>query len=84
MQQSTRVLRGQRVVQAAIEAQDKAASAGRSDEATLKHRRTPTHLPRVVANTTDPQSRIMPTRKGFLQGATTPSSRSALTISFSP
>ncbi|MFE3003058.1 transposase [Nocardia sp. NPDC059246] len=25
-------------------------------------------LPKVVANTTDPQSRIMPTRKGFLQG----------------
>ena len=25
-------------------------------------------LPKVVANTTDPQSRIMPTRRGFLQG----------------
>lgn len=25
-------------------------------------------LPKIVANTTDPQSRIMPTRRGFLQG----------------
>lgn len=25
-------------------------------------------LPKVVANTTDPQSRSMPTRRGFVQG----------------
>jgi transposase len=67
MEQSTRVLRARRVVQAAIDAQDKAASAAESKEAAVKHRR-PKHLANVVANTTDPQSRIMPTRKGFLQG----------------
>jgi hypothetical protein len=68
IEQSTRVLRAERVVQAAIDAQNKAAAAGGSEEATRKRRRRPKHLPKVVANTTDPQSRIMPTRKGFLQG----------------
>jgi transposase len=68
IEQSTRVLRAERVVQAAIDAEAKAAAAGWSDEASRKHRRKPKHLPKVVANTTDPQSRIMPTRKGFLQG----------------
>lgn len=67
MEQSTRVLRAGRVVQAAIDAQDKTASASGSRDAAVKHRK-PKHLPNVVANTTDPQSRIMPTRKGFLQG----------------
>jgi len=67
MEQSTRVLRARRVVQAAIDAENKAASAGRPTDAAFKHRK-PKHLPSVVANTTDPQSRIMPTRKGFLQG----------------
>ena len=67
MEQSTRVLRARRVVQAAIDAENKAASAGRPTDAAFKHRK-PRHLPSVVANTTDPQSRIMPTRKGFLQG----------------
>lgn len=72
MDQSTRVLRARRVVQAAIDAQDKAASVAGSTDAVFTHRkpkdRRPKHLPNVVANTTDPQSRIMPTRKGFLQG----------------
>src|SRR6185437_16448909 len=45
--------------------QDRAGVAER--DAAFNHRR-PKHLPTVVANTTDPQSRIMPTRKGFLQG----------------
>jgi transposase len=67
MEHSTRVLRARRVVQAAIDAKDKTAPAGRHRDATFKHRK-PKHLPNVVANTTDPQSRIMPTRKGFLQG----------------
>jgi hypothetical protein len=67
MEQSTRVLRARRVVQAAVDARDKAASAGGIKDAALKYRK-PKHLPNVVANTTDPQSRIMPTRKGFLQG----------------
>jgi transposase len=70
MEQSTRVLRARRVVQAAVEAATKAASedcGGESRNGAGKHRK-PTHLPGLVANTTDPQSRIMPTRKGFLQG----------------
>jgi Transposase DDE domain len=67
IEQSTRVLRARRVVQAASHAQGKAASAGESKAAAFKHRK-PKHLPNVVANTTDPQSRIMPTRTGFLQG----------------
>ena len=65
MEQSTRVLRARRVVQAATGAQARAATAA-GDAAS--RRRKPQHLPGVVANTTDPQSRIMPTRKGFLQG----------------
>jgi transposase len=66
MEQSTRVLRARRVVQAAIDAQHDAAV--KAKDAAAKHRRKPKHLPNLVANTTDPQSRIMPTRKGFLQG----------------
>jgi transposase len=67
MEQSTRIQRARRVVQAAIDAQDKVASAEQSTDAADKHRK-PKNLSSVVANTTDPQSRIMPTRKGFLQG----------------
>jgi transposase len=69
MERSTRVLRARRVVQAAVEAATKAAEdyGAESGRGAGKHRK-PTHLPDVVANTTDPQSRIMPTRKGFLQG----------------
>jgi transposase len=67
MEQATRVLRARRVVQAARDAQVKAAATDESPDAAFKHRK-PKHLPTVVANITDPQSRIMPTRKGFLQG----------------
>jgi hypothetical protein len=67
MEQSSRVLRAQRVVQAAIDAQAKTAVAGKPRGAAFKHRK-PKNLPGMVANTTDPQSRIMATRKGFLQG----------------
>ncbi|MBO0882744.1 MAG: transposase [Mycobacterium sp.] len=67
VEQSTRIQRARRVVQAAIDAQNKAASADQSTDSASR-RRKPKHLPNVVANTTDPQSRIMPTRKGFLQG----------------
>lgn len=69
LEQSTRVLRARRVVQAAVDAATKAASedcGGESSNGAGKHK--PAHLPDLVANTTDPQSRIMPTRKGFLQG----------------
>jgi transposase len=67
MDQSTRVLRARRVVQAALDAQAQATAATEPPGAGFTHRK-PKHLPSVVANTTDPQSRIMPTRKGFLQG----------------
>jgi hypothetical protein len=61
MQDSTRVQRAQRVVEAARTAQQRRASQITAQSA----KKT---LPSVVANITDPQSRIMPTRKGFLQG----------------
>jgi len=60
MQDSTRILRARRVVANAEAAAEKAAAAAQSQPAK--------ELPKVVANTTDPQSRIMPTRRGFLQG----------------
>jgi transposase len=62
MDDSTRVQRARRVVCNAETAERAAAEAG-SQSVTESKR-----LPKVVANTTDPQSRIMPTRKGFLQG----------------
>jgi len=66
MEDSARVARARRVVRAAEQAvepvQGKATKASRAAAA---------GLPKVVANTTDPQSRIMPTRKGFVQGYNT-------------
>src|SRR4051794_3150508 len=59
MEDSTRIARAQRVVRNAEAAAEKAAAV---QSAPAKG------LPKVVANTTDPQSRIMPTRRGFLQG----------------
>jgi transposase len=67
MEQSSRVLRARRVVEAAISAQAKADTVSTPARAGFTHRKS-RDLPRVVANTTDPQSRIMPTRRGFLQG----------------
>jgi hypothetical protein len=61
MGESTRVLRARRVVRNAE------AAATRAEEAAAKTRPTK-QLPKVVANITDPQSRIMPTRHGSLQG----------------
>ena len=63
LQDSTRVARARRVVRNAEEAAAKAAAAEQSARAK--------DLPKVVANTTDPQSRIMPTRRGFVQGYNT-------------
>jgi hypothetical protein len=62
MEDSTRVARARRVVRNA-ETAERVAAVAESGLATESKR-----LPKVVANTTDPQSRIMPTRKGFLQG----------------
>ncbi len=63
MDDSTRVTRARRVVSNA-EAAGRDAAAAAAEKAASNGKQ----LPKVVANTTDPQSRIMPTRKGFLQG----------------
>lgn len=65
LEESTRVLRARRVVQAATDA---LAKNGDPAHPPAGGKRRKPHLPTVVANTTDPQSRIMPTRKGYLQG----------------
>jgi hypothetical protein len=54
----SRIIRDRRVVEAA-----RAAEQAAPAQTTNKRQR-----PKTVANTTDPQSRLMPTRKGFLQG----------------
>jgi hypothetical protein len=59
-------MRARRVVAAAEQAA-RAPAAGDQPDAAFKHRK-PKTLPRVTVNTTDPDSRIMPTRRGFLQG----------------
>ncbi len=61
MEQCGRVARARRVVANAEVAAARAAA--RAEEA-----RPGTRLPAIVANTTVPQSRIMPTRRGFVQG----------------
>ncbi len=61
MADSTRIARARGVVRNAEAAERAAAAADQSTSAAKK-------LPKVVANITDPQSRIMPTRRGFLQG----------------
>jgi transposase len=65
-EQHSRIIRARRVV-AAAEKAAQAEAAGDRPGAAVKHRK-PKNLPSVVVNTTDPDSRIMPTRKGFLQG----------------
>lgn len=59
MEAGMRVQRARQVVANA----ERAAAA-----ATAKQPTEGRPLPKVVANTTDPQFRVMPTRKGFLQG----------------
>lgn len=59
MDDSSRVQRARRVVAAAEDAAAQMADRLASSKP---------DLPKTVANTTDPQSRIMPTRRGFLQG----------------
>ncbi len=63
LEDSTRVQRARRVVRNAEQAEDRAHQAP-APPADSK-------LAKVVANTSDPQSRIMPTRRGFLQGYNT-------------
>lgn len=62
MDEHSRVRRARRVVAAARAAAERAA-------ATKPTKQNP--FPKDVANTTDPQSRLMPTRKGFIQGYNT-------------
>lgn len=66
MEDSSRVARARRVVQAAEQAAQPVPG-----KATKASRAAAAGLPKVIANTTDPQSRIMPTRKGFVQGYNT-------------
>jgi len=65
-EQHSRIIRARRVVAAAEQAAQAEATGG-PPGAAFKHRK-PKNLPSVVVNTTDPDSRIMPTRKGFVQG----------------
>jgi len=62
MDDSCTVQRARRAVRNAEDAAARDAAAACQPASASKK------LPKVVANTTDPQSRIMPTRKGFLQG----------------
>ncbi|MET8355088.1 hypothetical protein ABZU69_35530, partial [Micromonospora sp. NPDC005206] len=57
-EEHTRIVRARRVVAAA----ETAATAAGNHQAPAKS------LPKTVANITDPDSRVMPTRRGFLQG----------------
>lgn len=63
--ESTRVARARRVVANAEAAAEKQANG--QTAASDKNK----NLPTIVANTTDPDSRIMPTRRGFVQGYNT-------------
>ncbi len=58
-EEHSRIIRARRVVAAAEAA---AAKAAPDNKAPTKN------LPKTVANITDPDSRVMPTRRGFLQG----------------
>ena len=62
MEDSTRITRARGVVRNA-----EAAAARAAEQAATAPSVSTKDLPKVVANTTDPQSRIMPTRRGFLQ-----------------
>jgi hypothetical protein len=66
MEQCGRIARARRVVANAEAAAARAAMV--PDEG-----KPGKGLPAIVANTTDPQSRIMPTRRGFLQDTTSSS-----------
>ena len=61
MDAATRIIRARRVVANAEAAAERAAAATETAATGKK-------LPKIVANTTDPDSRIMPIRRGFLQG----------------
>lgn len=58
-EEHSRIIRARRVV---------AAAEAAATDATQKKDASKKSLPKTVANLTDPDSRIMPTRRGFLQG----------------
>jgi hypothetical protein len=60
-EQHSRIIRARRVVAAAEQ-------AAQAQQAEAAGRPAGANLPKTVANITDPQSRVMPTRRGFLQG----------------
>jgi transposase len=60
-EQHSRIIRARRVVAAAEQ-------AAQAEQAEAARRPADADLPKTVANITDPQSRVMPTRRGFLQG----------------
>jgi hypothetical protein len=62
VEEHSSVIRARRAVEAALVAEDANTSPASS------RRSQATKLPRTVANITDPSSRLMPTRRGFLQG----------------
>ncbi len=61
-EEHSRIIRARRVVAAAEAAAVKAADARGDQQVPAKN------LPKTAANITDPDSRVMPTRRGFLQG----------------
>jgi len=62
VEEHSSVIRARRAVEAAWAAEDANPSPASSRRSRAKK------LPRTVANITDPSSRLMPTRRGFLQG----------------
>jgi hypothetical protein len=62
VEEHSSVIRARRAVEAAWAAEDANTSPASSRRSRAKK------LPRTVANITDPSSRLMPTRRGFLQG----------------
>ena len=65
VEQHSSVIRSRRAVEAALAAE---AAQGANHAGTTGNRPGGKKLPKTVANITDPSSRLMPTRRGFLQG----------------
>jgi transposase len=66
VEEHSSVIRSRRAVEAALAAE--AAQAANHAGSVAANRPGGKKLPKTVANITDPSSRLMPTRRGFLQG----------------
>jgi transposase len=66
VEQHSSVIRSRRAVEAALVAE--ATQAATDAGSVAAKRQDANKLPKTVANITDPSSRLMPTRRGFLQG----------------